>query len=80
MNPKYYDKMSELLDDLIKQRQQEALSYKEYLEQLITLAEQVGKQESSTPPTPPGPTPAPRGHLSTSVGRTMIWRSWWTKR
>ena len=25
MNPKYYDKMSELLDDLIKQRQQEAL-------------------------------------------------------
>ena len=49
MNPKYYDKMSELLDDLIKQRQQEALSYKEYLEQLITLTEQVGKRESDTP-------------------------------
>ena len=33
MNPKYYDKMSALLDDLIKQRQQEALDYKDYLEQ-----------------------------------------------
>ena len=46
MNPKYYDKMSELLDDLIRQRQQEALSYKEYLEQLLALAAQVGKRGS----------------------------------
>jgi type I restriction enzyme R subunit len=46
MNPRYYDRMSELLDDLIKQRQQEALNYKEYLQQLITLAKQVGKHES----------------------------------
>ena len=44
MNPKYYDKMSELLDDLIGQRQQEALDYKDYLEQLVALAEQVGKR------------------------------------
>jgi type I restriction enzyme R subunit len=49
MNPRYYDRMSELLNDLIKQRQQEALTYKQYLEQLIALAQQVGTQESSTP-------------------------------
>ena len=46
MNPRYYEKMSALLDDLIKQRQQEALSYKEYLEKLIALAGQVGTRES----------------------------------
>ena len=48
MNPKYYDKMSALLDDLIRQRQQEALDYKDYLEKLIALTQQVGKRESDT--------------------------------
>jgi type I restriction enzyme R subunit len=48
MNPKYYDRMSELLKDLIRQRQEDALNYKDYLEQLIALAQQVGKQESET--------------------------------
>jgi type I restriction enzyme R subunit len=46
MNPKYYDKMSHLLDDLIRQRQEETLSYKEYLEKLIALAAQAGTGES----------------------------------
>ena len=31
INPKYYEKMSELLDALIKQRKQEALDYQKYL-------------------------------------------------
>jgi type I restriction enzyme R subunit len=48
MNPRYYERMSALLDDLIKQRQQEALSYKQYLEKLIALAGQVGTQDSDT--------------------------------
>ncbi len=48
MNPKYYDKMSELLNDLIRQRHQEAISYKEYLDRLMALAAQVGTQESDT--------------------------------
>ena len=50
MNPKYYDKMSALLDDLIRQRQQEAISYKEYLEKLLDLAAQAGTGESGTYP------------------------------
>jgi type I restriction enzyme R subunit len=48
LNPRYYEKMSALLDDLIKQRQQDALSYKDYLEKLVALAGQVGTGESDT--------------------------------
>ncbi|MEU1964152.1 type I restriction endonuclease subunit R [Micromonospora sediminicola] len=48
MNPRYYDKMSELLDALIEQRRQEAVDYKAYLQKLLTLAAQVGKKESDT--------------------------------
>jgi type I restriction enzyme R subunit len=48
MNPKYYDKMSELLDALIDQRRQGAIDYKRYLEQLIAQAQQLGKGESDT--------------------------------
>ncbi len=41
INPKYYEKMSELLDALIQQRRTEALSYQEYLEQVKKLAEGI---------------------------------------
>jgi type I restriction enzyme R subunit len=37
INPKYYEKMSELLDALIQQRKSEALSYKKYLEKIVEL-------------------------------------------
>lgn len=37
INPKYYEKMSELLDALIKQRKSEALGYKKYLEKIVEL-------------------------------------------
>jgi type I restriction enzyme R subunit len=48
MNPKYYDKMSELLDALIEQQRQGAIDYKQYLERLIAQAQQLGKRESDT--------------------------------
>ncbi len=41
INPKYYEKMSELLDTLIEQRRQEALDYQEYLEKIVELAKKV---------------------------------------
>ena len=41
VNPKYYDKMSELLDALIRQRKQAALDYKAYLKRLDELAGKV---------------------------------------
>ena len=48
MNPKYYDRMSELLDAILEQRRQGALDYKAYLEQLLQHATKLGKGESDT--------------------------------
>ena len=52
VNPKYYEKMSELLDALIAQRKQEAIDYKAYLEKVVDLTKQVSNPEatSSYPP------------------------------
>ena len=41
INPKYYEKMSELLDALITQRRHEALDYQEYLRKIIELTKKV---------------------------------------
>ena len=48
MNPKYYDKMSELLDAILEQRRQGALDYQAYLAQLVEHAAKLGKKESDT--------------------------------
>lgn len=48
MNPKYYDKMSELLDAIIEQRRQQAIDYQEYLAKLLDAAKQLGTKESDT--------------------------------
>jgi type I restriction enzyme R subunit len=45
INPKYYDRMSELLDALIEKRRKEALDYKEYLEELQALAKKLVQPE-----------------------------------
>jgi type I restriction enzyme R subunit len=37
VNPKYYEQMSHLLDALITQRRRKAISYKEYLQQIVEL-------------------------------------------
>ena len=52
VNPKYYEKMSHLLDALILQRKQEAVDYKEYLARVVDLTKMVSKPEiqSSYPP------------------------------
>jgi type I restriction enzyme R subunit len=47
-NPKYFEKMSELLDALVKQRRQQALSYTAYLERIAELAKKVQQPENST--------------------------------
>ena len=52
VNPKYYEKMSQLLDALIRQRKQEAMDYKAYLAKIIELTGRVSKPETqlSHPP------------------------------
>ncbi len=49
VNPRYYEKMSELLDNLIRQRKQEAIDYKEYLQRIVDMAKDVGKPENRIP-------------------------------
>ena len=48
MNPKYYDRMSELLDSLLEKRRRDALDYQSYLTELLRQAEKIGKGESET--------------------------------
>ena len=40
-NPKYYERMSKLLEELIRQRKEEVIAYKEYLEKIKQLAGDV---------------------------------------
>ena len=46
-NPKYYEKMSALLDELILLRKEETISYAEYLEKIKELAGKVATPSSS---------------------------------
>jgi len=48
VNPKYYEEMSELLDALIKERKENAIEYKEYLEKIKVLATKVMQVEHVT--------------------------------
>ena len=48
INPKYYEKMSELLDALIQQRKQEALDYATYLAQIVDLTRQATNGASAS--------------------------------
>lgn len=48
INPKYHDRMSELLDALLEQRRQGALDYEQYLADLLELAAKLGKGDSDT--------------------------------
>ncbi|TKJ41194.1 restriction endonuclease subunit R [candidate division LCP-89 bacterium B3_LCP] len=48
VNPKYYEKMSELLDALIQARKKEALDYKAYLAKIVELTKKVSKPETQS--------------------------------
>ncbi|MEQ8421812.1 MAG: HsdR family type I site-specific deoxyribonuclease [Arenibacter algicola] len=46
-NPKYYERMSHLLDELIQQRRKEALAYQEYLAKIKELASKISQSENN---------------------------------
>lgn len=48
VNPKYFESMATLLDELIKQRREQVISYKEYLEKIRALAKKVVNPTSNT--------------------------------
>lgn len=41
VNPKFYEKMSDLLSDLVKKRRQDAIAYAEYLERVAEMVRQI---------------------------------------
>ena len=49
-DPAFYEKMSALLDEIIKQRRAEAIAYEEYLRQIAALARQVQAGKSDNTP------------------------------
>ena len=50
VNPRYYEKMSRLLDELIRQRKEEAIAYKQYLAGIAALARQVDQPSAGEYP------------------------------
>jgi type I restriction enzyme R subunit len=48
INPKYYEKMSELLDALIALRKTEAVDYEAYLAKIVELTKQAKSPETTT--------------------------------
>ena len=65
-NPKYYENMSRLLDELIRQRRQDAINYKQYLSEVTRLSKQV-----TDPPTddyPPGIDTKPKQAIFDNLG------------
>lgn len=48
INPKYYEKMSDLLETLVEQRRADALAYEAYLAKIVELTKQVQNPASST--------------------------------
>lgn len=47
-NPMYYERMSVLLDELIKMRKEETLEYEKYLQKIIVLSGKVKKPNTAT--------------------------------
>jgi type I restriction enzyme, R subunit len=60
INPKYYEKMSELLDALIGQRRKEAMDYQEYLRRIVELTKKVTNPEATGAYPAPMNTPGKR--------------------
>jgi len=50
INPKYYERMSELLDALVAERRSNALEYREYLERMAELARQANDPGTASYP------------------------------
>ena len=68
LNPKYYERMSALLDDLIESRRRRAYDYKLYLRKIKELAERVDRGTGGDD-YPPSLTTAARRALYDNLGR-----------
>ena len=69
-NPAHYKEMSQLLDDLIRKRREEALEYQEYLRQIVELTQRAKKRENATKYPATIETPAQRA-LYDNIGEAI---------
>lgn|GEM_PF-2218538 len=72
VNPKYYDKMSVLLDELIEQRRQKAIDYQEYLKRIRDLSRKVIQPETSASDYPVSMHTSARRALYDNLGRNEV--------
>ena len=86
INPKYYEKMSGLLDALIRRRKQEALDYRSYLAEIVALTRRIKAPDDRYPPgidtaarralfdnLPPGVAPPPPAAAERTRERPPPW-------
>lgn len=74
INPKYYEKMSELLDALIEKRKADALSYEEYLAEIAGLTNKVKQKHLEADQTIHPPSiPKPSKRFTTTLEKMRCW-------
>jgi len=69
VNPKYYEKMSAILDDLVKKRKEKSIKYEQYLKEIAKLAEMVMGKEDPTSAYPPS--------IKGSIARKALYDNLW---
>jgi type I restriction enzyme R subunit len=72
VNPKYYERMSVLLDELIEQRRRKALDYQEYLERIKELAGKVLHPEGASSDYPTSMDTAAKRALYDNLGEDEL--------
>jgi len=72
VNPKYYEKMSVLLDELIELRRQKAIEYQEYLEKIHELSRKVIRPEQTVTNYPPSMDSNPKRAFYDNFGQDEL--------
>ncbi|MCX2841293.1 HsdR family type I site-specific deoxyribonuclease [Microbulbifer thermotolerans] len=72
VNPKYYEQMSVLLDELIELRRQKAIEYQEYLERIRELSRKVIRPEQTASAYPPSMDTNPKRALYDNLGQDEV--------
>lgn len=72
VNPKYYEQMSVLLDELIEQRRQKAIEYQEYLERIRELSRKVLHPEQTASAYPSSMDTNPKRALYDNFGKDEV--------
>lgn len=72
VNPKYYEQMSVLLDELIELRRQKAIEYQEYLEKIRELSRKVIRPEQTASNYPPSMDSNPKRAFYDNFGNDEV--------